>query len=130
MRVATKVKPRSTTSGIAIEDLACQYLLQRGLKIKQRNFTCKVGELDIIAEDQNTLVFVEVRFRKNADFGSAAESIDWRKRRKLVQAARLYLITDPVGLPCRFDVIAISNNLHAPQIEWIKDAFHVEHEID
>lgn len=120
----------SSITGSIIENIAIDHLQQQAVKIIHRNFACKYGEIDIIAVDQNTLAFIEVRFRKHAKFGSAIESVDWHKCQKIILAARFYLTTKVVELPCRFDVIGISHAINAPQIEWIKDAFHAEHEID
>lgn len=75
--------------------------------------------------DGSTLAFVEVRYRRHAQFGSAAESVDWRKQQKLIRAAQLYLSRHPqwTNAPCRFDVIHIDGPLHAVAIQWIQDAF-------
>lgn len=112
--------------GTVVENAACDFLQQRAVQIVQRNFRCKLGEIDIVALEQQMLVFVEVRFRKNSAYGSAAESIDWRKQQKIVRTAERFLQTNPAFNThrCRFDVVAISNTIQAPHIEWIKDAFH------
>ena len=112
----------ATRKGAAKEHLAEQFLNQQGLSLVQRNFRCKVGELDLIMTDQTTLVFVEVKFRNKNTYGSALESITLSKRKKLENAAAYYLMThaNPMDF-CRFDVVAISG----PQdtIEWVKNAF-------
>lgn len=114
-------------TGTEHEVLAAEYLLKANLQILHRNFRSKLGEIDIIAHDGPYLVFVEVRYRQDDKFGSAAESVTFAKQQKIVRAAQFYLQTHTWAqqLNCRFDVIAISNSTESPQIEWIKDAFHV-----
>lgn len=90
------------------EEAAAHYLAAQGFRILHRNWRCRLGELDIVAEDGDTLVFVEVRTRAaQGRFGTAAESVDARKRRKLVALAQAYLaMTGRRNAPIRFDVIA------------------------
>jgi putative endonuclease len=90
-----------------------------------RNFNSRGGEIDLVMQDGDTLVFVEVRFRKNNHFGTPAESITASKRRKLLQTAQLYLLAHPLWRhrPCRFDVMAASPGESGLQFEWIKNAF-------
>lgn len=110
------------TIGNHAELKACEYLIANGLKLIERNFHCALGEIDLIMRDNNDIVFVEVRSRRN-DI-DALESIDQYKQNKLVKTAMFYLqkhkITDKAN--CRFDVIAI-NSQH---LEWIKDAFFAD----
>ncbi len=113
------------------EQQAEQYLQQKGLKTKQKNYRCKVGEIDIVMTDRDSLVFVEVRSRKHKDYGSAFESVNRHKQQKLVRAAKHYLqankLTDKI--PCRFDVVSVSSlaldtkQNNGSQIEWITNAF-------
>lgn len=86
-----------------------------------RNYHCKGGEIDLIMQQQRALVFVEVRFRKSAAFGSAAASVTRSKQQKIITAAQHFLMDNSklANLPCRFDVVAIT----AGQIEWIENAF-------
>lgn len=90
------------------EDAAARHLAARGYRILHRNWRCRLGELDIVAEDGGTIVFVEVRTRAaNGRFGTAAESVDFRKRRRLAALAQVYLaMTGRQHAPVRFDVIA------------------------
>ncbi|MGV6806688.1 MAG: YraN family protein [bacterium] len=117
-------------SGREAEILACKHLKQAGLKLVTRNFTTRVGEIDIIARDGDTLVFVEVRFRKHLAYGSAAETIDHGKQRKITKAATQYL--QKCGLwdkiPCRFDTVCIINSAEhrTPEIQWLRNAFGIE----
>ena len=111
--------------GRMAEDTACDYLLARGLILLERNFRSRQGEIDLILLDADTLVFVEVRYRRQPGFGSAAESVDPHKQIRLSACASYYLQTQPDSAPagCRFDVVAIDGPERT--IEWIKDAFSV-----
>jgi putative endonuclease len=113
--------------GQMAEDQACTYLRKQGLRFVTRNYRCRMGEIDLIFRDQTTLVFVEVRYRKSTCFGSAAETVGYRKQHKLIKAALHYIQHVKVFLPCRFDVIAMQpTDLKSFDIEWIRDAFCVE----
>lgn len=102
------------------ERLAGDFLVRQGLRPVARNHRCRYGEIDIVMRDGDTLVFVEVRYRTSARFGTPAETVDSRKQRRLSAAAADYLKCHPSMLPCRFDVVAIGAQ---DQIEWLKDAF-------
>ena len=106
-------------AGQDAEDIAAAYMESRGLKIVARNYRCRFGEIDIIAEDQGTLVFVEVRMRTRTDFGTAAESIHAAKRRRLVAAARHYLARTRADRACRFDAFLVAGSSGA--VEWLKN---------
>jgi putative endonuclease len=107
--------------GEAAEQQAVDYLSQRGLKLVDRNFRCKAGEIDLIMREKDSLVFVEVRYRQTDDFGSALESITPSKQRKLLASANFYLQKNRIDQPCRFDVVAISGSANN-RINWIKNA--------
>lgn len=111
--------------GDQAEQLACQYLHERGLKTLVRNFHCSRGELDVIMEDGETIVFVEVRYRRNSHFGDGAESVTKTKQGKLISSALYYLQQHPEfnDRPSRFDVVAITNLQQQSDIDWIKNAF-------
>lgn len=109
--------------GSTAEDLACQYLIEQGLSVIARNYQCRVGELDIIMKDGANLVFVEVRSRHNKRYGTPAETVTLSKQRRLVRAARFFLQQSRLDAPCRFDIIAISQESGKLNLEWIKDAF-------
>ncbi len=116
-------------SGQQAEEFACQYLQQQKLKLITKNYRCRRGEIDLIMQDQQTLVFVEVRFRKNGRFGSALESIDLKKQAKIIVTAEHYLLQCKQDyLAYRFDVIAIMPLHNSDQLEtnWIKNAFQLE----
>lgn len=106
--------------GDRAENLALDYLKQAGLKLIERNYRCKQGEIDLVMQDGEDLVFVEVRYRNTQKYGGAVSSVDWRKQKKIITAALQYLQTLKKIPPCRFDVIAIQDQ---QKIEWLKNAF-------
>ena len=103
------------------EDLAAAYLQQQGLELIERNYRCRFGEIDLIARDGKTLVFVEVRMRTRSDFGGAIASITARKRDKLLRTARHYLAGKTRAPACRFDALLVSGPDRS--VEWLKNAF-------
>lgn len=107
------------------------HLEHAGLRTLAVNAGYRGGELDLVMldpADGGTVVFVEVRYRASAAFGGGLASVDATKRRKLVRAARLYLLSHPklAQSPCRFDVAEASGNPGTPQIGWVKDAFRLD----
>jgi putative endonuclease len=113
-------------SGKQAEALAARYLEQQGLKVVARNVHCRGGEIDLVCHDGKTLVFVEVRLRRNAGFGGAAASITRRKQQRVILAARHYLAAQACAdSDCRFDCVLL-DALDAGSIEWIRDAFAVD----
>lgn len=109
--------------GIKGENLAVGYLIKKGFKIIERNFRCRMGEIDIIARDGNYLVFVEVRTRSRRAFGLALESISRAKISKLRQLAAFYLVRHPQErLFIRFDVVAVDWSADG-EITHIENAF-------
>ena len=118
----------SRERGQIYENIAADYLQQQGLSLITRNFQCKAGELDLVCLDNKTLVFVEVKFRKNSLFGSALEMVSVSKQKKLVRTAELFLLQNRKyrAHPCRFDVFAITgynNKQQSEKLDWIKNAF-------
>lgn len=108
--------------GASAETDATRLLADAGYRIVERNFRCKLGELDIVARDGDVLVFVEVRSRSDDDHGSAVEMIRRTKQRRVARVAAYYLATvDPVYEECRFDIVAIT----AGDAILLKDAFRV-----
>lgn len=101
------------------------YLRQRGLSILENGYRCRVGELDIVCCEGETLVIVEVRARARAEHGGALASVDERKRRKIVGATRHYLMRHPERYSgaVRFDVVGIDGIADRPKITWVKNAF-------
>lgn len=127
-------KAQHLLTGETAEQDACRFLLKNKLKLLSKNYRCKYGEIDLIMLDQQALVFVEVRYRKNNQFGSGADSITISKQRKLIKTASYYLQQNPKAsqYAARFDVISMSagpdsNSQPHPEnetkIDWIKDAF-------
>ncbi len=118
--------------GDAAEALAARLLIDAGYRIVDRNFRCKVGELDIVARDGDALVFVEVRSRADYEYGSALDAVGGRKQHRVVRVARQYLAAldggvnhsgadQPPFTECRFDIVAVT----AGDPVLIKDAFRV-----
>jgi putative endonuclease len=105
--------------GEAAEALAARFLAARGLIIVKRNYRCRGGEIDLIARDGPTLVFIEVRLRKSRAFGGAAASITAAKRRRLRLAAGHYLTRLKREPPCRFDAVLL-DALAIESIEWLR----------
>ncbi|AIS52539.1 hypothetical protein TKV_c13680 [Thermoanaerobacter kivui] len=110
------------------EKIAAQYLTKSGYKILEKNFKCKIGEIDIIALYKNQLVFVEVKTRTSTSFGVASEAVNFYKQQKIVKVAQLYIAsTDKFkNLQPRFDVIEIylnPNTLNFEKINHIPNAF-------
>lgn len=111
-------------SGIKGENIAASYLVKKGYKIIEKNFRARGGEIDIIAIDGDTLVFVEVKARSTREFGSPLEAITYRKIKSLIKTAQFYKIKNP-GLPenMRIDAVAISlddkNNIKS--VELVKN---------
>ena len=111
-------------AGARAEALAAAFLVARGLAIVERNFRCRRGEIDLIARDGETLVFVEVRLRTRRDFGGAAASITAAKRARIAAAALFYLARLPRTPPCRFDAVLL-DALDSERIEWLQDMMSV-----
>ena len=107
--------------GVRAEDLCADLLRKAGLRLLARNWRCRHGEIDLVAEEGGTLVFAEVRYRRDARFGGAAESVTSAKQGRLIAAARLYLMRRPEA-DCRFDVLLL-DSLESGRIRWIRNAF-------
>lgn len=114
----------ASSRGREAEALAARHLERRGLRVIERNFRIRGGEIDLICRDGQTLVFVEVRLRSRQDFGGAGESITAAKRRRIVLAARHYLARRP-DAECRFDCVLLSR-LEEKAVEWIRNAFSAD----
>jgi len=110
------------------EALAAEYLVRAGFRILARNVHLRHAELDLVALDRGALVFVEVRLRSSARFGSGAESVDARKRRRIIAAARELLARGdlPRAPRIRFDVIAVDAARDPPELTHFRDAFTAE----
>ena len=108
--------------GAQAEQLAAQYLQQQGLKLIVQNYRGRFGEIDLIMQDGTALVFIEVRLRRNADFGGAAASIDTRKQQRIIHTAQQYLASLARTPPCRFDVV-LMGDAKGEDMQWLKNAF-------
>ena len=123
-------KTGSNTIGQRAEDLALQFLKKNGMQLIDRNYRCKMGEIDLVMLHDNELVFVEVRYRKQTRFGSGAESVDYRKQQKILKSAEHFLQrnTRYRDIPCRIDVVSItaptSLSNRTFDIDWISNAVH------
>lgn len=100
------------------EDDALAYLQRKGLTLVERNFRCKGGEIDLVMQDQKTLVFIEVRKRADKNYGGAAASVTSAKQKRLIIAAQIFLQRYRMPPACRFDVIAIDG----ADMAWLKNA--------
>lgn len=104
--------------GAAAEELAALHLTKHGLRVVERNFRVRGGEIDLICRDDSSVVFVEVRLRRRSDYGGAAASITAAKQAKIIMAARHWLARHG-EFPCRFDCVLLDGE----HIEWLRDAF-------
>jgi putative endonuclease len=120
---APRLRTPKQRAGDAAEEAACALLERAGCRVAARQVSFRDGEIDIVAWDGAVLVFVEVRLRSSARFGGAAASIDWRKQRRIVRAARRYLaqhFPEARRAPaCRFDVVAVDG----ARVDWLRAAF-------
>lgn len=108
------------------EDLACRHLAANGFSILQRNYRCRSGEVDVVAREGDTTVFVEVKERHGASHGEGYESVTFGKRRRFVRAARLYAASHGLDeQPLRFDVISIDWDPQGPRVRHDRGAFDV-----
>ncbi len=117
--------------GAQVELAAREHLVAAGLRFVDANVNYRCGELDLVMQDRDRLgellVFVEVRYREGDGFGGGAASVDGWKRRKLMQAAQLYLLKQHCpDAPCRFDVVEASGDPARPELHWIRDAFRAD----
>ena len=112
-------------TGVWAENKASEYLQAQGIKLVQTNYRSPFGEIDLIMEGDEGLIFIEVRYRNSARFGSAAESVNLKKQSKLRATAEHYLqrYSNSARQACRFDVLAITRLNRQNEINWIKNAF-------
>lgn len=122
----------AVSRGKEAESQACQYLVSQGLVFEDKNYRCPTGEIDLIMKDKTYLVFVEVRLRRDGDYGHGIETVTKAKRGRIIRSALHYLqhkkLLDKIY--CRFDVIGLSSLGLLPPNEkflWIKNAFEVEY---
>ncbi len=113
-------KPQHLIQGESAEEKALQFLLSQGLSVVSRNYGCKQGEIDLIMRHDTALVIVEVRYRKNAKYGSAVETVTAKKQSRIIATTCHYLkankLTDQA---IRFDVVAMTGD----NLDWVQNAF-------
>ncbi len=129
MAITNSMSDNDTTSetskviGDRAEESAARFLEQRGFAVLTRNFRCRGGEIDLVCRDGRTLVFVEVRLRRNATYGGAGASITAGKQRRVILAAQHYLLAHATAdSDCRFDCVLLDGE----RIEWVRDAFSAD----
>lgn len=116
----------ATSIGKQAEVVAKTYLLEEGLTFLTENFHNRRGEIDLIMQEQQTLVFVEVKYRKSPHYGGAISAISCAKQEKIKQCAAFYLQKSGLNeynTPCRFDAVLIDGSINTPKISWLKNAF-------
>ena len=108
--------------GALKEEQVCAYLLSRGVRIKEQNFRCRQGEIDLIGYDGEYLVFFEVKYRSSKSKGSAAEAVGYAKQKRICRVADYYRVLHHCmeNTPIRFDVVAIDGD----KVTWLKNAFY------
>lgn len=112
--------PNNTRAlGDLAEQRAEKHLIEHGLVLIDRNFSCAVGEIDLLMRDKKQLVFVEVRYRNSPTFGSALETVTRKKQKKIIAAAQYYLQKYCKSVDYRFDVVGITHN----ELHWVPSAF-------
>jgi putative endonuclease len=123
-----KLKKSKTAHGAHWERFAEQYLTRKGLRVLCRNYRCKGGEIDLVmATADETIVFIEVRYRRSSDFGTALETVGSAKQARIRRAANHYIqcqSSPNSSNSYRFDVIGISGSAQAPTLEWAQAAFY------
>ncbi len=118
-----RLPSKRSSKGRAAEQLAEQHLKQQGLVFIEKNFHSRHGEIDLIMQHRDALVFIEVRYRKNMDFGGAAASVTGQKQNRIQKTALYYMQTRGREFNARFDVVAITGEETNLNIEWIQNAF-------
>lgn len=115
----------SQQKGLYFENLALNYLKKQGLILLQRNYHCRFGEIDLVMQDATGIVFIEIRFRGNIDYGSAFDSVNRYKQEKIIRTARLYLLQHGLyeQVPTRFDVVSATKQNGKTSLHWIRNAF-------
>jgi len=118
------VKAPHLLRGAYTEDRVCKWLLGRGLRLVTRNYRCPSGEIDLVLLEEDCLVIVEVRFRRNDLYGGAFASVSRQKQQRLARATECFLRENPhyTHHPLRFDVVAVSGHNSAMQLEWRQNA--------
>ena len=121
----TRGSPLNLSRGRKAEDIACARLQQAGLALTTRNYRSPFGEIDLVMQEHDTLVFVEVRYRSSDDFGTPAETVDARKQARLRATAEHYLQNTPRASKkaCRFDIVALTGDGEGGDFRWLQNVF-------
>ncbi|MFL0796798.1 MAG: YraN family protein [Cellvibrionaceae bacterium] len=117
---------KNVSTGAAAEKATEKYLKAQGLKSVTKNYRSRLGEIDLIMQDGETLVFIEVRMRNHKNYGSGADSVTVSKQKKIIRTAQAYLQKSTQDYSCRFDVVSVSTKDSEHQFQWIKNAFYAE----
>ena len=121
------VEPTAKSKGDYVEEQALKFLHAQKLKLRTRNYNCKLGEIDLIMQDSEAIVFVEVRFRQNRKYGHPSETVSLAKQKKIIKTALIYLQEKKLleKVSCRFDVLTVNTiaEAEALQFNWLRDAF-------
>jgi len=120
------ISRRHLLTGAAGEDVAVSYLQKAGYRILQRNYRTRIGEIDVIAREGDTLVFVEVKTRSGRGFGLPQAAVDYKKQSKITRVALTYLSQKKeMEMHCRFDIVAVWKQIAGFQVELIRNAFEM-----
>lgn len=110
--------------GKAGEDAVCRHILQNGMRVRARNYRAGKGEIDLVAQDGDTLVFIEVKTRTSTVYGTAAEAVGYKKQQMLLRTAQYFIAQQNAhNIAVRFDVAEVYAQGSSLRIEYIKDAF-------
>lgn len=118
--------PERQAYGLHVEQEVARHLQSKGLTFVEANYRCKMGEIDLIMRDNETLVFVEVRFRSDANAVNPLESITRSKQRKVIRTASYYLLDrhNSHDLSCRFDAVGVTRTNDCWDFDWVSNAFY------
>jgi len=119
-------KQTTTETGKLTEEFAAKYLKSQNLTHVESNFHSKYGEIDLIMLDNQTYVFIEVKYRKNNLYGGGEVAVNYSKQKKLKLCAQYFLQQNQLNeytTPCRFDIVALEGDIQTPTINWLKNAF-------
>jgi len=128
MKLTPNPSPFRFSLGDRGEMAACSFLKEKGYKILEKNYKCKLGEIDLIASRKGRLAFIEVKTRTSAQFGTPQEAVDYKKQNKIFKLAQWYLKEKKIEkMPMAFDVVAVLwNEGRSPEINLIADAYEKE----
>lgn len=122
---AKKPASPSQRKGLYYENLALKHLKKQGLKFSHKNYHCRLGEIDLVMLDRECIVFIEVRYRENLNFGNGLDTVTKSKQGKIIKTAQHYLIQAGLyeKVSVRFDVISISKPEGKAELIWVQNAF-------